>query len=120
MDQNRKKLKLTALAILTMATFNILNVYALKTITNFNGILSYTLITMPIQFLAYFGIIWYFSEGVKTFSNKYWIVSVLFTAANYTTNLLAAQILLGQMPMHGQAVGLVLTLIGALVAVTWK
>jgi len=120
MNETNGKIGLILLAFATMLAFNILNLIALKTITNAYGALTFVVYTIPIQFVTFFGIISYFAKGSKTFNNRYWVISVIFTLANYSTNLLAAYLLIGQIPVSGQAIGLILAIAGAFIAVFWK
>ena len=120
MKNTNSKLSLITLAFATMLAFNILNLTALKTITDMYGALTFVVYTIPIQFVTFFGIIAYFAKGSEAFNNRYWVISIIFTSANYSTNLLAAYLLIGQIPASGQAIGLMLALAGAVIAVFWK
>ena len=107
-------------AISAMFLFNIMNQYSAKNIHGIFNALKYSIITLPLQVIAYLLLVIAFSKGFEYFESKYWVISLIVTFASYTTNLIVAYLMFHQIPVKGQFVGFVLMFTGAIIATLWR
>jgi hypothetical protein len=106
------------LAFATMLSMSVMDIYGSKQ-KGTRQIVKFAIKLMPLQAISYVGMIMVFVYGFQALGEQYWLVALSMIVASYVSNLAAAYSILKQVPTKGQLLGLVLTFLGALIAILW-
>jgi len=112
-------LPITALVIGLIA-FEVINLVGVKQTGTTPALLRYTLLTGGFQIGAYFIFVWGLNRGFSVFSENIWLLTLIQLAISYFVKIGVRFALFHQPLAKGNLVGMVLAILGAVIAKYWR
>lgn len=103
-----------------MSIFNVINTYSAVNVHGLMNAVKYSLVVAPVQIIGVILLSYAFNQGYKYFSDRLWVTPTIVAVASTTMQVIIGLLMVHQVPHKGEIIGIILCLLGALIAVFWK